>query len=75
MKRKGQRRYRVTYATMNASTGRHNDPKVWLNTQDEDEAEYTAQILNMLPNVAGSYVYDRDLQSVIVNYGEKVDHA
>jgi hypothetical protein len=56
--------------------GGQNSPQVWLNTQDEDHAEYTAQILNMLPNVAGSYVYDRDKHTIVINYGEEItDHA
>ena len=74
-RRRSQKRYRVTYATFNTK-GSQGLPKAWMNTNDEDEAEYAAQILNMLPNVHGSYVYDRDKQIIVINYGQEItDHA
>ena len=74
MRRRSQKRYRVTYATRNVK-GYQNDPKVWCNTEDEGIADRTAWFLASIPNVSGANVYDRHKQTIIINYGKEVKRA
>ena len=71
MRRRSQKRYRVTYATRNVK-GYQNDPKVWCNTDNEGIADKTAQYLSHIPNVSGANVYDRDKRTIVINYGQPI---
>lgn len=66
--RRGQRRYRVVYATLGPK-GKPNDPRTWCNTNDLQLARVTALTLTDIPNVVGSYVYDRGTSKRINRFG------